>query len=333
MALLKDSPNGTPSTRVHAHRTAGGNSIIAILIALLLPAVQQAREAARRTQCRNNLKQLGIALHNYHDTFLVFPAGEYRQSTIDLEGNWTWSAMLLPYVDQAPLYNQLNVGNVWVSAAVTVPATLAALQTQLPAFRCPSDIAPKLNSDNPREITVNGTVYALSTSNYVAVNSSGNIRPTFNSAISGANGPNSNANGAFYRNSRVGIRDITDGPSNTFLIGERCWTSPVAGSQSPSAGIVFAVQDGRGNNNGGLAAALGGGFRKLNCLDAVGECRRAFASEHEGGAHFLVGDGTVRFISENIDHVIDAVGGGANNAVNSVYEYYMAIQDGQVIKE
>jgi prepilin-type N-terminal cleavage/methylation domain-containing protein len=310
-------------------------AIIAILIALLLPAVQQAREAARRTQCRNNLKQLGIALHNYHDTFLVFPPGEVNQQTVNLKGNWAWSAMLLPYVDQAPLYNQLNVGNVRVGDAVTVAASLAALQTALPAFRCPSDIAPKLNTDGARTIegTNDTTRRQLSTSNYVGVNGSGEIRPNFNDAISGTGAPNANANGAFYRNSRVGIRDITDGASNTFLVGERSWATPVSGSASPTAGIVFATQDQRGAQNGGLAAALGSACRKLNCLDGIGECRRAFASEHEGGGHFLVGDGTVRFISENIDHIIDDPAAGNPNPVNSTYEYYMAIRDRQVIRE
>ena len=88
-------------------------AIIAILIALLLPAVQQAREAARRTQCRNNLKQIGLALHNYHDNFNVITPLAYGDGGINAQTSnptWAWSTMILPYMDQAPLYNQLNPG-------------------------------------------------------------------------------------------------------------------------------------------------------------------------------------------------------------------------------
>lgn len=308
-------------------------AIIAILIALLLPAVQQAREAARRTQCRNHLKQLGLALHNYHDNYNGLPAGEYRQSTTADKGNWTWSAMLLPYVDQAPLFNQLQVGTRRVDEILENATTRALVQKPLPTFRCPSDVAPLLNTDSTRMIqqTSSTTTHSLATSNYVGVNSSGNPRPNFNPATSGANGPNTNANGTFYRNSRVNFRDIVDGTSNTFAIGERSWTTHLSASSAPSAAIVFAVQDGGGNSNGGICAALGTGFRTLNCKDNIGECRRAFASNHVGGAHFLFHDGSVKFISENIQHNTDDITGGGINPVNSVYEYYMAIQDGQTI--
>ncbi|HET6422519.1 MAG TPA: DUF1559 domain-containing protein [Planctomycetaceae bacterium] len=308
-------------------------AIIAILIALLLPAVQQAREAARRTQCRNHLKQLGLALHNYHDNFNGLPAGEYRQSTTADKGNWTWSAMILPYMDQAPLYNQLQVGTLRVDQALQNTTTRVLLQTPLPAFRCPSDVAPMLNTDAQRLIQEanSTTTYPIATSNYVGVNSTGTPRPNFNAAISGANGPNANANGTFYRNSRVNFRDILDGTSNTFVIGERSWVTPFGATIVPSAGIVFAVQDGGGAVNGGIAAALGTGFRKLNCKDNIGECRRAFTSNHTGGAHFLFHDGTVKFISENIEHNTDDTTNAGVNPVNSVYEYYMAIQDGQTI--
>jgi prepilin-type N-terminal cleavage/methylation domain-containing protein len=316
-------------------------AIIAILIALLLPAVQQAREAARRTQCRNNLKQLGLALHNYHDNFNTFPPGWINQkpnaNANDFKGNWAWTMSILPMIDQAPLFNSLNAGNSQISDMLNVAASRALLQTPLPAFRCPSDIGPALNSDNARMLEPTGatTKYQLPTNNYVANNGSGTPRPVFNSATSGANGPNANANGVFMRDSRIGIRDITDGSSNSILVGERGWQTPVAGSNAPSAGIVFAVQDARGNENGGIASALGTGFRKINCNDALGECRRAFASYHEGGAHFLMGDGAVRFISENIDHRFDLAnpGGGVVNPVDSLFEYLLAIQDGQPIGE
>uniref|UniRef100_A0A7C2P6A2 DUF1559 domain-containing protein n=1 Tax=Schlesneria paludicola TaxID=360056 RepID=A0A7C2P6A2_9PLAN len=314
-------------------------AIIAILIALLLPAVQQAREAARRTECRNHLKQIGLALHNYHDTFLVFPMGECRQNTVNNKGNWTWSVYILPYIDQAPLYQQLNPGPNQISDLVANATTRAIVQTPLKAFRCPSDIGPPLNTDGARDIEepTTTTAHDLPTSNYLANNGSGNNRPNFNDAISGTNAPNVNANGPFYRNSRVGIRDILDGSSNTILVGERSWDVPPVTALTPRAGIVFAVEDGNGNSNEGLAAALGTGYRRINCVGATGECRRAFTSFHTGGSHFLLGDGTVRFISENIEHsdidpntgTIAAAGG--ENPVNSLYEYLLAIRDGQTV--
>jgi len=314
-------------------------AIIAILIALFLPAIQQAREAARRTQCRNALKQLGLALHNYHDSYNTFPPGEVQQSTEDLTGNWAWSAQLLPYLDQAPMFQKLNVGNISVSEALSDPAIRTALATPLSTFRCPSDIAPPVNDDGARTIlsSTSTTPLALAVSNYVVVNSSGVARPTFHAAISGSDAPNTHANGAFYRNSRVNVRDLLDGSSNTILMGERSWTSPLNPHAEPRAAILYAVQDSRGDNNGGLCASFATGQRRINCMDAGDKCRRAFASQHTGGAMFLLGDGTVRFLSQNIEHRNEHISSPneaqLENPVNSVFEYYLAIQDGEITSE
>ena len=137
-------------------------AIIAILVALLLPAVQQAREAARRSSCKNNLKQLGLALHNYHDTHGVFPAGYYagdHPSVADGEGDgrdarYGWGSMILPFLEQAPLYDKMQVGDRLLSQNVNDPTVLADMQTPISAFRCPSDVAP---GTNPIKQLPNGT--------------------------------------------------------------------------------------------------------------------------------------------------------------------------------
>src|SRR5437879_3863735 len=111
-------------------------AVIAVLTALLLPAVQQAREAARRAQCRNNLKQLGIAFHNYHGCFNVFPPGYVSGATYPATTNgWSWCAQLLPQLDQTPLYNSLNF-----SAPIESPANLPGAATSLSFLLCPSDL-------------------------------------------------------------------------------------------------------------------------------------------------------------------------------------------------
>ena len=157
-------------------------AIIAVLVSLLLPAVQQAREAARRSQCKNNLKQIGLALHNYHDTHSTFPAGYYSwvtnngsgpawanidPDTWDAAPGWGWGTMLLPFLDQAPLYNQLNLNrSCWdgVNAAGVI--------TTLPVFLCPTasggdDPFSILGSDgNP--LTIAGQQPVFGRSHYVA---------------------------------------------------------------------------------------------------------------------------------------------------------------------
>ncbi len=219
-------------------------AIIAILIALLLPAVQQAREAARRTQCKNNLKNLALALHNYHDVYNTFPPGSVLPYTPGTAGppfppntpnnnaartaGWTWSAFILPYIDQAPMYNQTVGVQPVMGLVVADPVLVKLLQTPLPIYRCPSDTGSILNTAPPTEShfpfgltnvgsdwyidgTTAGPRTPLATSNYVAAH-----HYRAHQFVGGA----LQTTGGFGPNSRTNFRDITDGSSNTICIGE-----------------------------------------------------------------------------------------------------------------
>lgn len=195
-------------------------AIIAILIALLLPAVQQAREAARRTQCRNNLKQIGLAMHNYHDVYRVFPPGFViawgNNGSIDLtetsvDGNrrhgWGWGTYLLPYIDQAPLYNKLDVGS---SVSVNRLSGTELGLTVLQGYLCPSS-AEGGNTD-------------FAQSNYVGMFGANGVVTISGDRIRADGTPPSTApdnGGALGFLSKNRIRDFTDGTSNTILVGER----------------------------------------------------------------------------------------------------------------
>lgn len=286
-------------------------AIIAILIALLLPAVQQAREAARRTQCKNNLKQLGLALHNYHDVNLCFPPAMIV--TPGETYHWTWSVMVLPYIDQAPLFNRLDPGPTTALGALV--ANLPALQNAYPAFRCPSDTGPNLNTDAAHVFNDGTTDQQVSLTNYVVANSSGTLRPQ-----------PTLQDGAFNNNSRTRMRDITDGTSNTIAVGERAWKLE---GVILRAGVMFMQDRAGGNNQGqGLVTSSGCGKYGINCT--TNACRLGFSSLHTGGAQFLLMDGSVRFISENIDH---QPAPGIVPVVTSTYERLLAIDDGDVIGE
>jgi len=317
-------------------------AIIAILIALLLPAVQQAREAARRSQCKNNLKQIGLALHNYHDIFNGFPPGYVEfglgattngaHAVNDGEGHWAWSAMILPQIDQAPLFNQMNVGN--RSVAQAMDAMLTQMQNGQPAFRCPSDVAPQVNTTGPDAMTVgarllgrpgNPTGDPVAVNSYLASNNSGQLLLNRN------NNPVNGANGAFWRNSSTRFRDMTDGSSNCIMVGERAWQVQ---STATKSGVMFAVrQNGGLIPNGasstpvddGLAFGMAAGNVKINENSAGGV--DGFSSYHEGGAQMLMGDGRVRFISENIDH------NNVTTNVDSTFERLIGISDGQTVGE
>jgi len=305
-------------------------AIIGILIALLLPAVQAAREAARRSQCTNNLKQIGLAMHNYHDAIKCFPSGFIRQiGALDNEGHWAWNALLLPYVEQAPLRDQLRVGTVPVSTDMVTPALLKAMQTPIQAFICPSAAGqPIIHVEAGRMIQPASSTanVGLAVTNYIACNSSYGLKND------PGTDPTNYAVGVFYRHSNVGFRDLTDGSSNVILVGERAYRYD---NLDAFAGAMFAARDFNGTgpaissdgsaSNQGLIAIFGGGAAVINAVPNSGQNRIAFSSQHPGGALFGFGDGTVRFLSETID---------ANTAtipIDSTYERLMAIADGQTV--
>ena len=188
-------------------------AIIAVLIALLLPAVQQAREAARRSQCKNNLKQLGIALHNYHDTYNMFPLSNLPSFCTGVQDwrNTSFLVSILPFVDQSPLYNSYNFGfpfrgNGSFNANSPIPcdapsiANSALANRSIPTYLCPSDASPK----NPGGGTP-GLNYCGSAGNDIAWLGNGNLV---------------DQNGCINVSRTVNLRDITDGTSNTLLMGE-----------------------------------------------------------------------------------------------------------------
>jgi prepilin-type N-terminal cleavage/methylation domain-containing protein len=321
-------------------------AIIAILIALLLPAVQQAREAARRTQCKNNLKQLGLALHNYESTFTMLPPGWVASVNLtypgpaadsttgtNTHGSWSWAALTLPYMDQAPLFNSLRVGEEIRFALDDTVTRLPLMQQRYEAFRCASDTAPILN-DRRQVAGFAGTIRRLSTSNYVAWNSgSYGWIPTDTAG-------SETRKGMFFMNSSVKFRDVTDGMSNSFMVGERMYKGFASGTCNINcnAAIIFANEwnndfaNSRRNPRYGNTNTLGMGEGHINSIftgdptspgnNCNAICARGAASYHVGGAQFTMGDGTVRFISENIEW-------RPNIAVNSLYERLGAMGDGE----
>ncbi|MGQ0635946.1 MAG: DUF1559 family PulG-like putative transporter [Planctomycetaceae bacterium] len=296
-------------------------AIIAVLIALLLPAVQQAREAARRTQCKNNLKQIGLAVHNYVDTHGVLPNCWMLRGPPPLNSDspsWGWTTMILPFIDQAPLYNSLNPGPNSLEGVASTQAGRDLLATSLAVYQCPSCFGPQPYTPAPLTplMVPGGPPVYFGKSNYVG--NGGNIPIPERGLIAQPNPPSPPA---FPAIGLVRLRDVTDGLSNTFLAGEKAHlprkidlttgTVPVqmgagfwpgymlydpggaipvcAGNQKGRARTFFRMQD--GGRGPGVPPFLG---------FFVGFPAEAFSSQHTGGAHFVLGDGSVRFVNENI---------------------------------
>lgn len=265
-------------------------AIIAVLIALLLPAVQQAREAARRTQCKNNLKQFGLALATYHDTARMFPSLEIQNQAFLSGGNNNWgqfagtyNTLILPYIDQAPMYNSMNF-----NVGYNVGPNLIANAQKYPAFLCPSN--PVQNQ------MFNGTHIT----HYYAVIGGTNNPPGGTERIQWAIGTTNgteNLKGIFYHSSSVSIAAIVDGTSNTVAIAEAIGYEPTTTS------LVVTVQDGRGM---GFSASTNTQYG-INNFNGTGSPPLPSArwmvpsSFHTGGIHVLLADGSVRFISQNVN--------------------------------
>ena len=314
-------------------------AIIAVLIALLLPAVQQAREAARRTQCKNNLKQLGLATHNYIDTFGQIP---FNHGVVTDVGRGSQFVRLLPFLDQAPLFSQLDFASATDVNFQTLPNGGGLYKTVLTAMLCPSDpfevlgrgtIPPRSAPPYPDGIRAKGN-YAFSVG---AQSMPGNswMPMNCNQYAPGGGYPNGyfGTGSAAWANDATGqltsgivsrflwsskLSHVSDGLSNTILVGEirpECSSWPNFYGWAGEDGFI------------GTSAPINFPSCDMTAVNGVNPCNhpynvntsQGFKSRHVGGAHFVLGDGSVRFLSENIDY--------------ATYQKLGDRRDGQVVGE
>ena len=260
-------------------------AIIGVLVALLLPAVQAAREAARRMQCGNNLKQLGLAVHNYEGTFKVFPPQMMNVDTNN-DRRWGWGAVTLPYIEQNSLFEQLKPdGGKQIPTASTLINGTLLLQTRVATHLCPSDnMGLKTNQFHPSVAASSSSDNWYSKSNYVCNQQIMRYRAGFA--------------GHCFR-----MAEVTDGTTNTLLLGERRLMIPKP-KRYPGS-IVWGTAAGTGDSANVFHAAHPiNTASDNNDYDADGNdtTRKRFAasSAHPSGAMFAMTDGSVRFVSENI---------------------------------
>ena len=267
-------------------------TIIGILIALLLPAVQAAREAARRLQCSNNFKQIGLALHNYESARGTFPQGELT-SEVGACG-WTkqyygcgWGVMILPYLELRNVYDHFDFNKYY---NVAPNSDLTAGGTSLKAYQCPSDpqLDPLVFASGSIDQPGMNPLEDLGRSNMAGVADSKDW-----SCSHDGNWTTSNGDGVLYNFSATRIADIRDGTSNTLAVGETAGS--YTGSFYGTEFVVYTVSDTSVGINGPNTIPGGGTFHYYGA---------GFSSYHPGGCHFLLCDGSVQFLSQNIDQRI-----------------------------
>ena len=280
-------------------------AIIGILIGMLLPAVQQVREAARRISCANNMRQIALALHNFHSLRSEFPDGVSLDQASNPNANYGWATFTLPFIEQDNLFNQIDTQN----SSQPVSSDLDQGGTIVPGFVCPSSALPERSMEG------------FAKCNYVGNQGSGNTRFT-------------DDGGVFDTNLQFAIRDLTDGTSNTIFIGEADG-SPI--EESAQLDNSFPKWIGAPDFNGDYVHSrarrsvlrrgdVNVGFNFLRPDGAPGDFSPSlFSSRHTGGAIFGLADGSVRFISDTIET------GTTTNPPDGVYMRLIMRNDGQAV--
>lgn len=304
-------------------------SIIGILVGLLLPAVQMARESARRMQCSNNLKQQGVALLNYESASKTLPPGIGWQGvpnpcTAAPYAQWGWGAFIMPFVELGNTYNALGVGQTHLQEIVEkpIPEKVAILQQPVSLFRCPSDIGPDTNVLRSWFRRSDSTPTA--TSNYFASNES--FQPGCESSRPHASG--------VFSDRPVRLAQITDGTSNTIALGERRWRYKAVDGSMVTTGAALVYGFRFTNGLFVLSDSFGGGWPRINYSHTWQRMAgMSFSSSHTGGVNVLFCDGSVHFLSESIEssaHPTWQVS-WPDTTIDTTWERLLARADGQPV--
>ncbi len=287
-------------------------AIIAILIALLVPAVQKVRDAAARTQCVNNLKQIGLAVHMYHDQQKFFPMGNQGPTSIYAGPRISWNVVILPYIDQGPLFNSYNAAAGFRGPSYST-LNKTFFQTAVPLYRCPADM--------PSAFVGEGTIDDVPRQNYVACFSADGpqVEPgadyndgsnTFNTAATNPS-VTSGKRGFFNVNAKRTVARITDGMSNSAMISEIVagkdksldlrgpWFSELSTYYTHQFGPNSAVKDSIWSSIPQYCIDQPAAPCQANA-NSFGTMNLTARSRHAGGVHCLFGDGTARFINNDI---------------------------------
>jgi len=296
-------------------------SIIGILVGLLLPAVQAAREAGRRTTCQNNMKQIGLAMDQYHLHMKRYPSGTL-QSKQDGDptgvAGFGWAPQVLPYLQQEALYNFLTLPSGQLHDVLQTPDGQELAKIALPMFRCPSDSSELLNTDRPFIGPKYGDLTAAK-SNYVA-----NHGTQFVTLKQKQLDYLTDSFGVFWPDSKCNEAQITDGTTNTILAGER--------SYDYWAGVWVGTRDFNSDGDNGLRQVFGISDSKINDKK-IEDGRTGFSSQHPGGAFFVFADGHVDFLTDEIEFNQE----GATSKVKAekmkmgLYQRMLRRNDGQVM--
>jgi prepilin-type N-terminal cleavage/methylation domain-containing protein len=289
-------------------------AIIGILVALLLPAIQSAREAARRSACQNNFKQVGLAMQNYHSVKKKFPAGMtmYFPDTSCSEGlpvgqflGWGWGTMILPYLEEDTIYGQIP----FTSTGYIGTANRKAAGAKVEAFLCPSD--PNAYGDAWVEASTGWSNGPRPVDDFRMSNMAGVSDSRDNWCRPGLRIGRHDGNGVLFNMKEIGLSQITDGSSHTLLIGEITGAQGTHPTEGPTyIGFFWVTWDVQDTSLGinGPTTVPGGRDDAIDPLDGDGGDRHdemfyeiGFSSFHKGGAHFVYCDGSAHYISEDID--------------------------------
>jgi prepilin-type N-terminal cleavage/methylation domain-containing protein/prepilin-type processing-associated H-X9-DG protein len=255
-------------------------SIIGVLLGLLMPAVQKVREAAVRVECANNLKQIGVGFMNYHDANGCFPPGYLATDSYpSTSPGWGWGALLLPYIEQDPLYKQFDL---------TKPVeTSPAIQSIVPLYLCPADLVPR-------------TPFTVTDATFTPITLAA---PSSYAASVGDNSSDvadPRGNGVFYRNSHTRLTDIKDGTTSTTLAGDRAWCQTLGiWAGAPNGAIARAgTRNPWPNATGPSPALILVHNNWINITTDADGGLDDFSSNHSWGVNILMADGSVHFIRD-----------------------------------